>query len=1638
MDAAMHDRGSRALNFIGSRLYAIAGYLDPPAVFANMYFLLPSFSSITSRLVTLGASTIELWSPNSNQTPFYPGLREPTFAGGKKLPANYRRSDGHIGRFDPTVSPQHYDSRVPWMGFIKRPCDHPSPEFTPITRYWDPSGPGNKGSFAVDFLYRMKERYKELQRMIASKSAIERLNAKIWADRPLGRPDAFLTVDGEISFDVAVDDMALIQAEIKFMDAWCRLADAVLKEPRLVSGPIQEAHDSLIGTWLNGAAKEDGLRLLQYRHFLPPLDTGARMRASPTVLARLNNTDYVAGLHPLPPPSSVIAVVTPDTQTPESSVSASGEILPPPVISPAAGTWTTWTVTNLDDGHYTECMEQIGTRRKNDIGRHRYFDRSRRRYLCFDDEVPIPEAYKADPAIFGLPVPPLPFVQRENNKDLAKRTASAWMYKTEKPARQDLQRVYTSAADQATITLKAQLISRFSADNERMDTTSDFVPKPAQSRPRTPSPLRSARASPVSQSPPYKRRAIDTSRTIGSSAFRSAPSAAPRYLTDHRPRTPPRAFRNDRYRSRVQHSSSRRRSPDEEYGRLAFRDHERDRRAYGSSSQQSYRPEPPSSRPRSRTPPRFRTPTPPAHRSPSPFSDYHGRSRSSLGKRRALSPRGKERAHSPDRHARPRSPTPPRVTLEERLAPEVSGRFVTPSAALVVTQTRSGGHTVVPTLASSSSAIVPYSPTLPEGSALETIQSVFPAVETAPVPVASVIGPGTQTAYLIIWNLPPAFTWRSIVQWILMVLPLAVNDAIAFRGVVSNRQITNQGIVVNCDFVERNEYAGANGRSADFWNGTSLSYDRDIDDEFSDLYCKPTLASLHTTSFTLSSSTSERPPLPSPAGHPATASLTRVTRPQDNELQHPYPQPGGSTLPASPPRFALPSPSQASGRSFASLPRSVSPTPRHPKSLEPKASQNGTLYNAYSRPPPAHQFIRLVSRMGILLEAADTWRHDRLTAVCPAGRRRAEISSNRSRTSSADRREGLQNEVRVDCEGGRTSEARTGDKTDRTTSPTCSAFILAPARGRPAPRPSDLVCVHRRHAERLTQRRQACSRGAAGFAKVFKEIERLDLDIGKAIAMVSRLNDWRLKSGTRFKATCSSISPLQLSTSKRNLVALCQYQSSTGRLCRPNFHHRRAASLPPGAHPSRGVSRPRTGAGRGRYTVRRQGKLWMVAAPVRKCHMNAAPSFTPHRAAAITIVFRTGRGRPDLPPWRPRISRRLSTSSRCGAWSLCGPTSPSSIVDSSCTPCREIAIAIVLRTGECREAVLIYHPARRSALRGATVMDGDSEDSVPLSTPDAIYGSSPQGAPPSRTNDDVGKGHESQRVRIGARDGATHRLRPRRVSSMTTSIPGARDGAAQPNVGWNGPSGTYEIAAGPKRRERLHGRARTLSHRLSAPDACAPPILVDVRDDSSPANGHSPPLLSTASFVDGGVSSKIASEWWSAPRIRWIAAWIGSARYAASRIAQRAPLPLRRWAAKAIAGSKRREIRGLANGIHDDAESTPCEARCSTTTRRVEYQAHPSEAPCSTTTPCVEYEAHPSAPREAYLDASGQVKHGAVVANYCEVINLHKDNNDKLNGAEVKDNLISEEWNVKAKGIINAAGPFTDTLLKMDDPDSKA
>ena len=43
------------------------------------------------------------------------------------------------------------------------------------------------------------------------------------------------------------------------------------------------------------------------------------------------------------------------------------------------------------------------------------------------------------------------------------------------------------------------------------------------------------------------------------------------------------------------------------------------------------------------------------------------------------------------------------------------------------------------------------------------------------------------------------------------------------------------------------------------------------------------------------------------------------------------------------------------------------------------------------------------------------------------------------------------------------------------------------------------------------------------------------------------------------------------------------------------------------------------------------------------------------------------------------------------------------------------------------------------------------------------------------------------------------------------------------------------------------------------------------------------------------------------------------------------------------------------------------------------------------------------------------VKHGATVANYTEVTELHKDPEGKLNGAQVTDKLTGESFHIRAK-----------------------
>lgn len=66
---------------------------------------------------------------------------------------------------------------------------------------------------------------------------------------------------------------------------------------------------------------------------------------------------------------------------------------------------------------------------------------------------------------------------------------------------------------------------------------------------------------------------------------------------------------------------------------------------------------------------------------------------------------------------------------------------------------------------------------------------------------------------------------------------------------------------------------------------------------------------------------------------------------------------------------------------------------------------------------------------------------------------------------------------------------------------------------------------------------------------------------------------------------------------------------------------------------------------------------------------------------------------------------------------------------------------------------------------------------------------------------------------------------------------------------------------------------------------------------------------------------------------------------------------------------------------------------------------------------------------------------GAAVANHTDVVSLikHKDKNGKevVKGANLRDMITGEEYSVLAKCVVNATGPFTDSIRKMADEECK-
>ncbi|KAJ7713859.1 hypothetical protein B0H16DRAFT_1478337, partial [Mycena metata] len=138
-----------------------SAYSLEPAIRPLMLFELRCGPPRSGRDVSLSSGLrVELWSPNSEQLPFYPGVPNPFFTLAIPLKTSDRFQDGHWGRFDPIISPQYFNQAAPWWPFLRRACkvektDAAFAAYEPLTAVWR-SLDASTGCVPPEYVERLK------------------------------------------------------------------------------------------------------------------------------------------------------------------------------------------------------------------------------------------------------------------------------------------------------------------------------------------------------------------------------------------------------------------------------------------------------------------------------------------------------------------------------------------------------------------------------------------------------------------------------------------------------------------------------------------------------------------------------------------------------------------------------------------------------------------------------------------------------------------------------------------------------------------------------------------------------------------------------------------------------------------------------------------------------------------------------------------------------------------------------------------------------------------------------------------------------------------------------------------------------------------------------------------------------------------------------------------------------------------------------------------------------------------------------------------------------------------------------------------------------------------------------------------
>jgi hypothetical protein len=256
------------------RLSNLNGYEALPNVLSGMGFRLPYFGDYSGQLVRLRGQMWELWSPNSLRLPYYPGVPEVNHCPKMAILPQNRRCDGHLGRFNYTVSPQV--GGMPWWPLVRHclpdyTTTNQFPEFDFVHTRWinDPAPAFNSGQLEPSFIEDLIQRNEWLDKEMQNGQVMEAMQPDVWGYCPARIANhEFNRLRGSLHYERVVDDVTDLQRVLKGKAAWIEWAkqymlDHSWTETAVLGRDVPKADDSFVGMWINDLTRHQALWLIK-------------------------------------------------------------------------------------------------------------------------------------------------------------------------------------------------------------------------------------------------------------------------------------------------------------------------------------------------------------------------------------------------------------------------------------------------------------------------------------------------------------------------------------------------------------------------------------------------------------------------------------------------------------------------------------------------------------------------------------------------------------------------------------------------------------------------------------------------------------------------------------------------------------------------------------------------------------------------------------------------------------------------------------------------------------------------------------------------------------------------------------------------------------------------------------------------------------------------------------------------------------------------------------------------------------------------------------------------------------------------------------------------------------------------------